>query len=55
VVSIFCQKVGLTIAIAHYLNKKENETTVLLTLLLDNLRNKGVMLTLDALRCQKKQ
>lgn len=55
VVSLFCQKVGLTIAITHYLNKKEHEITVLLTLLLDNLRDKGVMLTLDALHCQKKQ
>lgn len=53
IVSLFCQKTGLTLALTHYLNKKEGEQANLRTLL-DNLRNKGVILTLDALHCQKK-
>lgn len=53
VVSLFCQKTGLTLALTHYLNKKECEQAVLLGIVLDNLRNKGIMLTLDALHCQK--
>lgn len=55
-VSVFCQKLGLTIAIKDYQNKSkgEGEQTMLLSLLLENLRNKGIMFTLDALHCQKK-
>lgn len=55
-VSLFCQKTGLTIAIKDYQNqtKGEGEQRVLLSLLLENLRNKGIMFTLDALHCQKK-
>lgn len=53
IVSVFCQRTGLTVALTHYLNKKEGEQANL-RVLLDNLRNKGIVLTLDALHCQKK-
>lgn len=53
IVSIFCQRTGLTLALTHYLNNKEGEQANLCTLL-DDLRNKGIILTLDALHCQKK-
>jgi DDE_Tnp_1-associated len=55
-VSLFCQQIGLTIAIKAYKNqsKGEGEQGVFLSLLLDNLTKKGIMFTLDALHCQKK-
>lgn len=53
IVSLFCQRTGLTLALTHYLNKKEGEQANLRSLL-DNLRNKSIVLTLDALHCQKK-
>lgn len=54
VVSLFCQKTGLTIALKDYTNKKDGEISVFLGLVLDNLRHKGVRFTVDALHCQKK-
>jgi hypothetical protein len=56
IVSLFCQNTGLTVALNNYLNKtkSEGETSVFLALVLNNLRDKGVIFTLDALHCQKK-
>lgn len=56
VVSLFCQKTGLSILLQDYLNKSKSasEGKVALGLILDNLLNKGLMFTLDALHCQKK-
>jgi hypothetical protein len=54
-VSLFCQKTGLTIAIKDYQSRSKGEGEQhVLSLLLGNLQNKGVMFTLDALHCQKK-
>ncbi len=55
-VSLFCQELGLTVAIKSYQNqaKGQGEQAVLLSLLLDNLSQKGVIFTLDALHCKKK-
>lgn len=53
-VSFYCQQTGLTVAMASYLNQKDHEGEVFRNLL-DNLRNKGVIFTLDALHTQKKQ
>ena len=54
IVSFYCQQSGLTVAMESYLNSKEHEGEVFPNLL-DNLRNKGVIFTLDALHTQKKQ
>ncbi len=56
VVSLFCQKTGLSLLLQDYMNKNksESEGKVALELILDNLTNKGLMFTLDALHCQKK-
>lgn len=53
IVSLYCQQSGLTVAMKEYLNKKDNEI-VIFQELLDNLRDKGLIITLDALHCQKK-
>ena len=57
VVSLFCQKTGLSILLKDYMNKnkQESEAKIVLELLLKNLKDKGLMFTLDALHCQKKQ
>lgn len=54
VVSLYCQRTGLTHALASYTDKKSGELTVLRDLL-PSLQQRGVVLTLDALHCQKKQ
>lgn len=54
IVSLFCQRSGLSYAIGEYSNKKDNEVSIL-HLLLPLLRDKGVYLTLDALYTQKKR
>ncbi|WP_375562489.1 ISAs1 family transposase [Bernardetia sp. OM2101] len=56
VVSLFCQKTGLSILLKDYMNKdkQESEAKIVLELLLKNLKDKGLMFTLDALHCQKK-
>ncbi len=56
VVSLFCQKTGLSILLKDYMNKdkQESEAKIVLELLLKNLKYKGLMFTLDALHCQKK-
>lgn len=55
-VSLYCQKTGLSILLHEYMNKdkSESESKLVLKLLLENLANKGLMITLDALYCQKK-
>lgn len=53
-VSLFCQKTGLTIALQDYTNKKDGEIAVFLELVLTSLVQKGVRFTVDALHCQKK-
>jgi len=55
-VSLYCQKTGLSILLHEYMNKdkSESESKLVLELLLENLANKGLMITLDALHCQKK-
>jgi hypothetical protein len=53
-VSLYCQQTGFTVAMESYLNQKDHEGEVFRNLL-DNLRNKGVIFTLDALHTQKKQ
>lgn len=54
VVSLYCQRTGLTLAVADYTDKKTGELSVVRDLL-PNLRDRGVVLTLDALHGQKKQ
>lgn len=54
IVSLYCQKTGLSFQIADYKNKKISEAQVLRDLL-TSLKDKGVILTLDALHTQKKQ
>lgn len=54
VVSLYCQKTGLSFQIADYKNKKVSEAQILRDLL-PSLKDKGVILTLDALHTQKKQ
>lgn len=53
-VSLYCQQTGLTVAMESYLNHKDHEGEIFRNLL-DNLQNKGVIFTLDALHTQKKQ
>ena len=54
VVSLYCQRTGLTAAMQDYSDKKTGELTVLRELL-PLLQDRGVVLTLDALHGQKKQ
>jgi len=51
-VSLFCQKTGLVYQMQEYRSKKKNEAEVLRQTLLD-LKDKGLIITLDALHCQK--
>jgi len=53
IVSLFCQKTGLTFAISEYSNKKEHEAEVL-RMLLPVIQGKELIITLDALNSQKK-
>jgi len=53
-VSLYCQRTGLTAAMQDYTDKKSGELTVLRELL-PLLQDRGVVLTLDALHGQKKQ
>lgn len=53
-VSLYCQRTGLTLAVQDYTDKKTGELSVLRDLL-PALQNRGVVLTLDALHAQKKQ
>jgi len=54
VVSLYCQRTGLTLAVRDYQSSKSHEGFVLRELL-DHLRDRGVIVTLDALHCQKKR
>ena len=54
IVSIYVQKTGLCYIIEDFRNKKSGEAEILRTLL-PSLKDKGVILTLDALHTQKKQ
>ena len=54
VVSLYCQKTGLSFQIADYRNKKISEGQILRDLL-PSLKSKGVIVSLDALHTQKKQ
>ena len=54
VVSFYVQKTGLTYLIADYRNKKIGEAEIVRDLL-SSLKDKGLILTLDALHCSKKQ
>jgi hypothetical protein len=54
VVSLYAQRTGLTGALQDYTDKKTGELSVLRTLLTD-FRNRGLVLTLDALHAPKKQ
>jgi hypothetical protein len=54
IVSIYVQKTGLCYLIEDFRNKKIGEAEILRTLL-PSLKDKGVILTLDALHTQKKQ
>lgn len=53
-VSLFLQKTGVVLATNSYENGKTGEGPALRDLV-EILENKGVILTLDALHCQKKQ
>jgi DDE_Tnp_1-associated len=53
VVSLFCKRLGLVVALEAHQNKKESEIAVIRTLLAW-VKDKGVVFTLDALHCQKK-
>ncbi len=54
VVSLYCQRTGLTVAVQDYTDKKTGELSVVRDLL-TNLQNRGLVVTLDALHAQKKQ
>ena len=54
VVSLYCQRTGLTLAVQDYTDKKNGELPLLRSLL-PGLQDRGVVLTLDALHAQKKQ
>ena len=54
VVSLYCQRTGLTAALQDYTDKKSGEMDVLRQLL-PLLQERGVVFTLDALHGQKKQ
>lgn len=53
-VSLYCQRTGLTAAVQDYTDKKSGELLVLRDLL-PLLQDRGVVLTLDALHGPKKQ
>jgi hypothetical protein len=53
-VSLFCARTGLTLALSKVDNSKQGEGAVVCTLI-NALDVKGVVFTLDALHCQKKQ
>jgi hypothetical protein len=52
-VSWFVQKTGTVYMMEDYRSKKDNEAEVI-RYMLSNLKDKGVIFTLDALHCQKK-
>lgn len=54
VVSVFSNSKGIILTAQQYSNKKESEIHTALELIKD-LEQKGMVLTLDALHCQKKQ
>jgi len=54
IVSLFCQDSGLVYAIGEYQRQKDNEIDVV-RFLLEQLKDMGLNLYLDALHCQKKQ
>lgn len=54
VVSLYCQRTGLTLAVQDYTDKKTGELAVVRALL-TGLQNRGLVLTLDALHAQKKR
>ncbi|GAA4015395.1 hypothetical protein GCM10022408_30860 [Hymenobacter fastidiosus] len=53
-VSLYCQRTGLTLALQDYTDKKTGEMSVLRDLLA-GLQDRGVVFTLDALHAQKKR
>lgn len=53
-VSLFLQRLGVVVGVNRYENGKEGEGSKLRELV-SILKNKGVIITLDALHCQKKQ
>lgn len=54
VVSLYCQRTGLTLAVQDDTDKKTGELSVVRELLA-GLQDRGVVLTLDALHAQKKR
>jgi len=57
-VSLFCNRLGVVLGTERYESKEASELHVaqdLLTNLLNELKGKGLIITLDALHCQKKQ
>lgn len=54
IVSAFCRSKGINLTSGHYENKKESELNSVLELI-ELFENKGVVITLDALHCQKKR
>lgn len=52
VVSLYCQRTGLTLALQDYTDQKTGEMSVIRDLLA-GLQDRGVVLTLDALHAQK--
>lgn len=54
VVSLYCQRTGLTLAVQDYTDKKTGELALIRDLLA-GLQDRGVVVTLDALHAQKKQ
>ena len=54
VVSLYCQRTGLTLALQDYTDQKTGEMSVIRDLLA-GLQDRGVVLTLDALHAQKKR
>ena len=53
-VSLYCQRTGLTRAVQDYTSHKAHEGEVV-RLLVESLPERGLIVTLDALHCQKKQ
>ncbi len=53
-VSFYCQRTGLTLAVQDYTDQKTGELSVVRELLA-NLQQRGVVFTLDALHAQKKR
>jgi len=54
IVSVFSQKSGLVYALEQYNNGKESEINVV-RFLISQLKNRGLVIHLDALHAQKKQ